>query len=72
MSSIAQELDRRLQTLDPERAAHCERLVREVLALLDDETSSTQPAGEVRLLSHHFGVNPAIDLNKLGQMAEDY
>ncbi len=47
MSIIAQELDERLRTLDPQRAARCEQLVRDVLALLaDDPKPAAQPRGE--------------------------
>ena len=35
MTAIARELDARLRTLDPDTAAHVERLVREALALAD-------------------------------------
>jgi hypothetical protein len=46
MSKLAQELDERLQHLDPETAAHVERLVREALALTRPPSPGTtaQPA----------------------------
>ena len=40
MSTLARELDERLQSLDPQTAARVERLVREVLAL----TETARPA----------------------------
>jgi hypothetical protein len=35
MNAIAKELDDRLRSLDPQTAAHVEKLVREALALVD-------------------------------------
>ena len=35
MSTLAEQLDERLQRLDPQTAAHVERVVREVLALTE-------------------------------------
>lgn len=74
MTAIAQELDRRLQTLDPKRAARCEQLVRDVLALLEEETPP-KPAPEQPLKfvtqTHDFGFRPDLDLSKLGQLGDD-
>ena len=72
MSIIAQELDERLRTLDPRRAARCEQLVRDVLALLADEPKpAPQPRGEFITRTHDSGLMPGIDPTKLGQMAEE-
>jgi len=46
MSTLAKELDERLQNLDPRTAEHVERLVREVLALTEATASTRQVADE--------------------------
>jgi len=72
MSIIAQELDERLRTLDPRRAARCEQLVRDVLALLADEAKpAPQSRGEFITRTHDSGLMPGIDPTKLGQIAEE-
>ena len=76
MTAIAEELDRRLQTLDPERATRCEQLIRDVLALLEDARPPIQPSETtVRkppfLLAHSFGLKPGIDPTKLGRLLDD-
>jgi hypothetical protein len=72
MSIIAQELDERLRTLDPQRAARCEQLVRDVLALLADEPKPEPPSRrEFITRTHDSGLMPGIDPTKLGQMADD-
>ena len=72
MSIIAQELDERLRTLDPRRAARCEQLVRDVLALLDEEPKpASQPRREFITRTHDSGLMPGIDPTKLGQMVEE-
>ena len=72
MSSIAQELDERLRTLDPRRAERCEQLVRDVLALLADEFRSTPlPRREFITNTQDSGLMPGIDPTKLGQMADE-
>ncbi len=72
MSIIAQELDERLRTLDPRRAARCEQLVRDVLALLADEPKPVPYQGrEFITRTHDSGLMPGIDPTKLGQMAEE-
>jgi len=48
MTAIAKELDARLRALDPQTAAHVEKLVREALALVDGRAAnghSDWPAG---------------------------
>lgn len=40
MTAIAQELDHRLQALDPETAARVERLVRDALALAEAKVTA--------------------------------
>lgn len=72
MTPIAEELDRRLQALDPERAARCAQLVRDVLALFDERPSGA--AGlqrEFTTRTHDSGLMPGIDRTKLGQLADD-
>jgi hypothetical protein len=72
MSIIARELDERLRTLDPRRAAHCEQLVREVLALLADEPNpSPPPRRDFITRVQESGLMPGIDPTKLGQLAEE-
>ena len=72
MSIIAQELDERLRTLDRQRAARCEQLVRDVLALLADEMKpAPQARREFITRTHDSGLMPGIDPTKLGQMAEE-
>lgn len=72
MTAIAEELDRRLQTLDPQRAARCEQVVRDLLALLEEETKPEQAAPPKFITrTHDFGFKPGIDLTKLGQLADD-
>jgi hypothetical protein len=72
MTAIAQELDRRLQTLDSARAARCEQIVRDLLALFDEQEA---PAPNVRRAyrtrTHGSGLLPGIDPTKLGQLADD-
>ena len=72
MTAIAEELDRRLQTLDPQRAARCEQVVRDLLALLEEETKPA-PAAPPKFITrtHDFEFKPGIDLTKLGQPADD-
>jgi plasmid stabilization system protein ParE len=70
MSTIAQELDECLRTLDPRRAARCEQLVRDVLALLAEEPE-LQPRREFITRTHDSGLMPGIDPTKLGQMSEE-
>lgn len=71
MTAIAEELDRRLQTLDPQRAARCEQLVRDVLALLEEEPAPpAQPSGYTTR-THDSGLMPGIDPTKLGQLVDD-
>jgi len=72
MSIIAQELDERLRTLDARRAARCEQLVRDVLALLADDTKpAPQSRREFITRTHDSGFMPGIDPTKLGQLAEE-
>ena len=44
MSTLASELDERLQNLDAKTAAHVERVVREVLALTEATRPPAKPA----------------------------
>ncbi len=72
MSLIAKELDERMRTLDPQRAARCEQLVRAVLALLADEPKPAAPSRRDFITrTHDSGLMPGIDPTKLGQMAEE-
>lgn len=72
MTAIAEELDRRLQTLDPQRAARCEQLVRDVLALLEAEAKPAPHASpNLVTRTHSFGLKPGIDPTKLGQLVDD-
>jgi len=43
MSIVAEQLDERLRQLDPQAAAHLERLVRELLALTQPSSHGTAP-----------------------------
>ena len=57
MSTLAEQLDERLQRLDPQTAAHVERVVREVLAL-------TEPVAQGR------SGEPGPGLDALASLAE--
>ncbi len=50
MTAIATELDRKLQTLDPQAAAYLEQLVREVLQQV--EQSPTEPPTSEAVIAH--------------------
>jgi hypothetical protein len=72
MTAIAEELDRKLRSLDAARAAQAEQLVRDLLALLDE--TSTLPNAERKAYAtqtHDSGLMPGIDPTKLGQLAEE-
>jgi hypothetical protein len=70
MSTVA-EIEAVVPQLSIEELEELERFVHKTR--LEKKAGPAQPAcGEVRLISHHFGVNPAIDLNKLGQISEDF
>ncbi|MDQ3622647.1 MAG: hypothetical protein M3463_09190 [Verrucomicrobiota bacterium] len=72
MTPIAEELDRRLQTLDPQRAARCSQLVRDVLALFEEKPArAAGPQREFTTRTHDSGLMPGIDPTKLGQLADD-
>lgn len=72
MTIIAQELDRRLQTLDATRAARCEQLVRALLALFDEQpTPALSLRKAYRTRTHRSGLLPGVDPTKLGQWADD-
>ena len=43
MSTLAEQLDARLQQLDPRTAAHVEQVVREILALTEPATQDVSP-----------------------------
>ena len=70
MTAIAQELDRKLQTLSPAQAARVERMVRELMASLEP-ASGKAGAGQYSTRTHESGLLPGIDPTKLGQTAED-
>jgi len=53
------------ELLELEQFIHKARLAKEA-------QPAPVPSREVRMISHRFGVNPAIDLNKLGQISEDF
>lgn len=72
MTAIAQELDRRLQTLDSARAARCEQLVRDLLALFDEQgTAAGGARSGYRTRTHSSTLQPGIDPTKLGQLADE-
>lgn len=72
MTAIAEELDRRLQTLDAQRASRCEQLVRDLLALFDEQPSDTAPSRRAyRTRTHSSGLLAGIDPTKLGQLADE-
>lgn len=72
MTRVAEELDRRLQALDPKRAARAEQLVRDVLLLIEDEPAlESRPRGEYSTRTNDSGLMPGIDPTKLGQIAEE-
>src|SRR5437870_4026647 len=60
MTAIARELDRRLSELDPQKAARCVQLVRDVLALLE-EVKNTASRGAYVTRAHDSGIMPGID-----------
>lgn len=55
MTAIAAELDRKLQTLDPQAAAYVEHLVRE--ALRQAETNLTPTADATALAEHQAHIS---------------
>lgn len=55
MTAIATELDRKLQTLDPQAAAEIERLVR--AALQQTESNLTPPADAKALVEHQAHID---------------
>lgn len=71
MTAIAEELDRRLQTLAPKKAARCEQLIRDVLALLDEPAPMPTGCEPYETPTHDFGFKPGVDLTKLGQLADE-
>lgn len=59
MTAIAAELDRKLQTLDPETAAYVERLVREALQQVENQTADSQwPPGFWEKVRADWGDEP--------------
>ena len=72
MTAIAQELDRRLQTMDSARVARCEQLVRDLLALFDEQgTAAGGARSGYRTRTHISTPQPGIDPTKLGQLADE-
>jgi hypothetical protein len=68
MSTLA-EIEAAVEFLPPEQK-------QELLAFLAKKVGSNaalSPAAPApQLLVHHFGSKPSVDLNKLGQLAEEY
>jgi len=68
MSTLT-EIEAAVESLPPEDR-------QELLAFLAERVqgkAAPLPAKSVvQLLTHHFGLNPSVDLNKLGQLAEEY
>ena len=74
MNAVALELDQRLQSLDAETAAKCERFVRDFLALVPANGSSPEKApnpAPYRYPAFSLGLQPGIDPAKLGQLVDD-
>jgi hypothetical protein len=68
MSTLA-EIEAAVETLPAEQR-------RELFAFLakrvEGQAASPLPARAPHLLAHHFGCKPSVDLNKLGQLTEEY
>ncbi|MBM3859643.1 MAG: hypothetical protein FJ395_08335 [Verrucomicrobia bacterium] len=68
MSTLT-EIEAAVESLPPEEK-------QELFAFLAERVqgkAAQSPAKPVvHLLTHHFGLNPSVDLNKLGQLAEEY
>lgn len=59
MTAIAAELDRKLQSLDPETAAYVERLVREALQQADTKAAEANwPPGFWNMVRADWGDEP--------------
>jgi hypothetical protein len=60
MTAIALELDRKIQSLDPETAASVERLVQDALQLAErsETAASTWPEGFWRQIRDDWGTEP--------------
>ena len=71
MTAIAQELDSRLRTLDATKAARCEQLVSDVLALLDESAPTNGTRSNYVTRTYDTGLMPGIDPTKLGQLADE-
>ena len=61
----------RLRSLDAVRAARCEQLVRDVLALLDDTATVATMRRDYVTQTHKSGLMPGVDPTKLGQRADE-
>jgi hypothetical protein len=68
MSTLT-EIEVAVESLPPEQK-------RELFAFLAERVQGQPAQSPVppvpQLLTHHFGSNPSVDLNKLGQLAEEY
>ena len=68
MSTLT-EIEAAVESLSPEQK-------QELFAFLAERVQGkvAQMSGKpvVHLLTLHFGLNPSVDLNKLGQLAEEY
>lgn len=72
MTAIVEELERKLQAMDAARAARAEKMIRELMARLDEEAKATPaPRAEAVTRTFSLGLKPGIDPTKLGQLAEE-
>ncbi len=73
MTALAHRIEEKLQRLDANTASRVEQLILELLTLAGKEQAKPVPTSVAyRTPSHHLGVNPDLDMNKLGQLSEDY
>ncbi len=73
MSPLTLDLEKEISTLAPDEALQFERVVREILCLV--RAKKSLPAAESKayqLPAFSMGVHPAIDMSRLGQLAEDF
>jgi hypothetical protein len=71
MSTLAVEIEKELNSLDPDAAFHFERAVREILSLIKARQKPPATRVPYQLPVFSMGINPEIDMTKLGQLSED-
>ena len=75
VSAFGEEIEAELRRLDPETAAQVQRVIRETLALARVRSGGGlrgEKRAPFRVQTHDLRIRPGIDLDKLGQLADDY